>query len=140
MKGYIGGTKLRKQHSTHDTALHSIISYTLLRVFAQNSVCYFLMRSPLVDVGILLPVPVIVAGFAQDSLPFTMVRFPPVTCSVRDQTLDYFSLNFPLNIIMMLGFSLLLPVIWTVHKVYDIATSDMSFERLILLYIRELKV
>ena len=68
-------------------------------------------------VAILLPVPVIIAAFAQDSLPFTMVRFPPVSCVARDQSLRYFSLNFTPNIILMVGVSLLLPVLWTVHKV-----------------------
>ena len=107
------------QHSWHSSPFYFIIYViaSLLRTVL------FLMHSPFV-VGILLPVPVIVAAFAQDSLPFTMVRFPPIACLARDQSLNYFSLNFPLNIIMMVGFSLLLPVIWTVHKVYDIAISQ----------------
>ena len=68
-------------------------------------------------VAILLPVPAIVAAFVQDSLPYTMLRFPPIACIARDQTFHYYSLNFIPNIIMMVGVSLLLPVIWTVHKV-----------------------
>ena len=68
-------------------------------------------------VGILLPVPVIVTAFVLERFPFTMVRFPPVSCLARNQSFRYFSLTFIPNLFLMVGVSLLLPVIWTVHKV-----------------------
>ena len=106
-----------KQTAQH----HDTYSYSSSVYFYHNTLPYCCLECYVisyVSLGILWPVPVIVAAFAQDSLPFTMVRFPPVWCIARNRSLNYFSLTFIPNIVMMVGVSLLLPVIWTVHKVY----------------------
>lgn len=50
-------------------------------------------------------------------LGYGLVRFPPILCSPTNSDIVYYGTVFPINIVMMVGISLLIVVFWTIHKV-----------------------
>ena len=65
--------------------------------------------------GILIPVPAVVVAMATDG--YITNLFPTVLCGPRNSDLWYFSAMFVINLLLIVGVSLLIITFWKVHKV-----------------------
>ena len=68
-------------------------------------------------IGILLPVPGVLLALSDEDSQYIMFEVTPDFCLSKNSTLAYYSTVLILNLIVMAGVTLLLPIIWTVHKV-----------------------
>ena len=65
--------------------------------------------------SLLIPVPSVIAAFLTDG--YTLDRFPPLLCGVKDLDVQYYSLWFLINVLWGVGISLLIIMFWKVHRV-----------------------
>ena len=64
--------------------------------------------------------------FLNGGLGFGVTRFPPILCTATGKDAVFYSLAFPMEIILGVGCTLLVVMIWSINKV--------SLQTLILLY------
>ena len=50
---------------------------------------------------------------------FSLVRFPPIFCSAVNRSAVYYSLILPINLIVPVGVTLLILVVWLLYKVHS---------------------
>ena len=59
--------------------------------------------------------------FASSGLGYGFTRFPPILCYERDREVLFYSFTLPIDIMVALGCSMLLTIVWFLHRVsYDI--------------------
>ena len=56
-------------------------------------------------------------NFTGGGIGFTMTTVPPIICTSSDRNVSYYSLAFPLNLILLVGTTLLLLAFWIIHQV-----------------------
>lgn len=56
---------------------------------------------------------------------FSLVRFPPIICSAMNRNAIYYSLILPINLIVPVGVTLLILVVWLLYKVHAAAFKHM---------------
>ena len=58
------------------------------------------------------------AGTETTSIGFGLTRFPPLLCTGTDKDVTFYSLILPLDLILFVGFPLLVMIFWIMHKVH----------------------
>jgi hypothetical protein len=56
-------------------------------------------------------------SFGSGGLGYGVIRFPPILCMATNSDIVYYGIVLPINIIMMVGITLLTVIFWTIHKV-----------------------
>ena len=56
-------------------------------------------------------------SFLSGGLGFSMYRFPPILCAGKNANVVYYSAILPINIIVIVGLTELIILLWTIHKV-----------------------
>ena len=54
---------------------------------------------------------------ASGKLGFGMTQFPPILCTGTDSSATYYSFNLLLNVILIVGMTMLIGIFWMIHKV-----------------------
>ena len=68
-----------------------------------------------VFLAVLLALVPVIASAAKGG--FVLIRFPPILCVGRDADVSFYTLVLPINLILGVGTSLLIYLLWKVHQV-----------------------
>ena len=81
----------------------------------------------LFTVALFLPVPAIVVILLVDEYEFIYVAFPPTLCHSKDVNVIYYSVILIINIVFFIGVPMLLYLLWTLHKVYELKHGNTAY-------------
>ena len=56
-------------------------------------------------------------SFISGGLGFTHVRFPPIPCNGNDKAIIFYTVIFPIDLLLVVGITLTVLILWIVHKV-----------------------
>ncbi len=88
-----------------------------------NRVCYIHIACVLLSLLVpLIPILVTIGNNLDDNLigtaGFTITRFPPLLCTSIDPNTTFYAFVLPIILMVDIGLTLLLLLVWIVHKVY----------------------
>ena len=65
--------------------------------------------------------------FLSGGLGFGSVRFPPILCAATDQNIFFYSYIFIVDIIIVCGCTMLLIIVWSVHRRLQVAKKSKPY-------------
>jgi len=56
-------------------------------------------------------------SFWSGGLGYGFIRFPPILCYERDRDILFYSFTLPIDVMVAIGCSMLLTIVWSLHRV-----------------------
>lgn len=70
--------------------------------------------------GFLAPLPAIICAIAKQDFWYIIAHYPPILCAPRSKKFFFYSTMLPIDILIAVGLSLLILIVWLLHKVWII--------------------
>ena len=77
-------------------------------------------------IGFIAPIPGVVFAIVREDLQYTVSDFPPILCIPKSRLLWFYSAMLPMDILFGVGISLLILILWLLHKVNLDLSSKLS--------------
>ena len=76
--------------------------------------------------GIFIPIPGVLLALSLPDWGYVVHQFPPFLCTPQNQMFWYYSAILPLNILIAIGVSLFVLMLWKLHKVRIITLTQCN--------------
>lgn len=77
-------------------------------------------------IGFIAPIPGVVSAIVREDLQYIVSDFPPILCVPRSRLFWFCSTMLPMDILIGVGISLLILILWLLHKVNLDLSSELS--------------